>query len=220
MAFGSGSSVIMPLKNEAGMPLNGFEVAQNVAEALAYDPAVRYIGMAVYCIDEQATYRFKNGVTDDDFVVDNEGTAETGMTIVEDYSQLPTTTTEEMAYCKNAYDDATTTYPSGFYTYNVDNAVWELVSTQASVETDSEEDNTFVEIVEIENVEEDIQATKVTQVVGKEETIIITANQDSADGTTIKAGDIISITKTIDGIEVFSYNILEDSDEEIYNPFI
>lgn len=219
MAFGSGSSVIMPLKNEAGMPLNGLEVAQNVAEVLAYDPAVRYIGMAVYCIDEQATYRFKNGVTDDDFVVDNEGTAETGMTIVEDYSQLPTTTTEEMAYCKNAYDDGTTTYPSGFYAYNVDNAVWELVSTRARVETDSEEDNTFIENVEIENVEENIQATKFTQIVGREETIIITANQDSTDGTTIKAGDIISITKTIDGIEVFSYNIL-NNEEDIYNPFI
>ena len=64
MAFGSGSKVAMPLKNEAGMPLNGFEVAQNVAEALAYNPDIRYIGMAIYCIDEKTTYRFKEGITD------------------------------------------------------------------------------------------------------------------------------------------------------------
>ena len=73
MAFGSGSKVAMPLKNEAGMPLNGFEVAQNVAEALAYNPDIRYIGMAVYCIDEKTTYRFKEGITDDDFVADSGG---------------------------------------------------------------------------------------------------------------------------------------------------
>ena len=50
MAFGSGSKVVMPLKNESGMPLNGFEVAQNVAEALAYNPDIRYIGMAIYIV--------------------------------------------------------------------------------------------------------------------------------------------------------------------------
>ena len=71
MAFGSGSKVAMPLKNEAGMPLNGFEVAQNVAEALAYNPDIRYIGMAIYCIDEKALYRFKDGITDNDFVKDS-----------------------------------------------------------------------------------------------------------------------------------------------------
>ena len=48
MAFGLAcSQVAVPLINKSGNPLNGFEVAQNVAEVLAYDPVIRYEGMAI-----------------------------------------------------------------------------------------------------------------------------------------------------------------------------
>ena len=160
MAFGSGSKVAMPLKNEAGMPLNGFEVAQNVAEALAYNPDIRYIGMAIYCIDEKALYRFKEGITDDDFVVDGGG------------------------------------------------------NDQLDIE--KEEDKSATEIIIIDDVEEEISVTKTVQKIGMEETVILVANEDSSDGS-ILAGDVVSITKAINGIEIYTYHILDDN--ELYNPF-
>lgn len=159
MAFGSGSKVAMPLKNEAGMPLNGFEVAQNVAEVLAYNPDIRYIGMAVYCIDEKATYRFKEGITDDDFVKDG---------------------------------------------------------SDSQLDVEKEEDPTAIETVTINGVDEDILVTKTVQKVGLEETTVLVANQDSSDGS-ILTGDVVCITKIINGIEVYSYHILDDN--ELYNPF-
>lgn len=159
MAFGSGSKVAMPLKNEAGMPLNGFEVAQNVAEALAYNPDIRYIGMAIYCIDEKALYRFKEGITDDDFVKD---------------------------------------------------------SSDSQLDVEKEEDPTAIETIVINGVDEDILVTKTVQKVGLEETTITVANQDSSDGS-ILTGDVVSITKTINGIETYTYHILDDN--ELYNPF-
>ena len=159
MAFGSGSKVAMPLKNEAGMPLNGFEVAQNVAEALAYNPDIRYIGMAIYCIDEKALYRFKEGITDDDFVVD---------------------------------------------------------SSDSQLDVEKEEDPTAIETVTINGVDENILVTKTVQKIGLEETTVSVANQDSSDGS-ILVGDVVSITKVINGIEIYTYHILDDN--ELYNPF-
>ena len=159
MAFGSGSKVAMPLKNEAGMPLNGFEVAQNVAEALAYNPDIRYIGMAIYCIDEKALYRFKDGITDNDFVKD---------------------------------------------------------SSDSQLDVEKEEDPTAIETVTINGVDENILVTKTVQKMGLEETTVLVANQDSSDGS-ILAGDVVSITKAINGIEIYTYHILDDN--ELYNPF-
>lgn len=160
MAFGDGSKIIMPLKNEAGLPLNGFEVAQNVAEVLAYNPSIRYIGMSVYCIDEKATYRFKQGVADADFVIDNDG---------------------------------------------------------KQIDIEKTEDKAFTQTITINGTDENIETTKTTQKIGEEEVVILIANQDSSDGTTVKAGDVISITKTISGIETYNFDIFEDN--EIYNPF-
>lgn len=159
MAFGSGSKVAMPLKNEAGMPLNGFEVAQNVAEALAYNPDIRYIGMAIYCIDEKALYRFKDGITDNDFVKD---------------------------------------------------------SSDSQLDVEKEEDPTAIETVTINGVDENILVTKTVQKIGLEETTVSVANQDSSDGS-ILVGDVVSITKAINGIEIYTYHILDDN--ELYNPF-
>lgn len=143
MAFGSGSSVIMPLKNEAGMPLNGLEVAQNVAEVLAYDPTVRYIGMAVYCIDEQCLYRFKrtlladgtysDGMQDSDFQPEQSGSNLSLVT--NDYSTLPIVTTDTLIYCKNDYIDTNVTpnvnYKKGFYLYDDNISAWELIDINA-----------------------------------------------------------------------------------------
>ena len=143
MAFGSGSSVIMPLKNEAGMPLNGLEVAQNVAEVLAYDPTVRYIGMAVYCIDEQCLYRFKRTLLDDgtysDGLQDSDFQPEEGKANVDlvtnDYSTLPTVTKDTIIYCKNDYIDTNVTpnvnYKKGFYLYDDNISAWELIDINA-----------------------------------------------------------------------------------------
>lgn len=143
MAFGSGSSVIMPLKNEAGMPLNGLEVAQNVAEVLAYDPTVRYIGMAVYCIDEQCLYRFKRTLLDDGTYSDGlqdadfqpeEGKANVDL-VTNDYSTLPTVTKDTIIYCKNDYIDTNVTpnvnYKKGFYLYDDNISAWELIDINA-----------------------------------------------------------------------------------------
>ena len=159
MAFGSGSKVVMPLKNESGMPLNGFEVAQNVAEALAYNPDIRYIGMAIYCIDEKALYRFKDGITDNDFVKD---------------------------------------------------------SSDSQLDVEKEEDPTAIETVTINGVDENILVTKTVQKMGLEETTVLVANQDSSDGS-ILAGDVVSIVKNVNGIEIYNYHILDDN--EFYNPF-
>lgn len=143
MAFGSGSSVIMPLKNEAGMPLNGLEVAQNVAEVLAYDPTVRYIGMAVYCIDEQCLYRFKRTLLDDgtysDGLQDSDFQPEEGNVnvnlVTNDYSTLPTVTKDTIIYCKNDYIDTNVTpnvnYKKGFYLYDTNTLAWELIDINA-----------------------------------------------------------------------------------------
>lgn len=143
MAFGSGSSVIMPLKNEAGMPLNGLEVAQNVAEVLAYDPTVRYIGMAVYCIDEQCLYRFKRTLLDDGTYSDGlqdadfqpeEGNVNVNL-VTNDYSTLPTVTKDTIIYCKNDYIDTNVTpnvnYEKGFYLYDTNTSAWELIDINA-----------------------------------------------------------------------------------------
>lgn len=143
MAFGSGSSVIMPLKNEAGMPLNGLEVAQNVAEVLAYDPTVRYIGMAVYCIDEQCLYRFKRTLLDDGTYSDGlqdadfqpeEGNVNVNL-VTNDYSTLPTVTKDTIIYCKNDYIDTNVTpnvnYKKGFYLYDDNISAWELIGINA-----------------------------------------------------------------------------------------
>ena len=159
MAFGSGSKVVMPLKNESGMPLNGFEVAQNVAEALAYNPDIRYVGMAIYCIDEKALYRFKDGITDNNFVKD---------------------------------------------------------SSDSQLDVEKEEDPTAIETVTINGVDENILVTKTVQKMGLEETTVLVANQDSSDGS-ILVGDVVSITKAINGIEIYTYHILDDN--ELYNPF-
>lgn len=143
MAFGSGSSVIMPLKNEAGMPLNGLEVAQNVAEVLAYDPTVRYIGMAVYCIDEQCLYRFKRTLLDDGTYSDGlqdadfqpeEGNVNVNL-VTNDYSTLPIVTKDTIIYCKNDYIDTNVTpnvnYKKGFYLYDDNISAWELIDINA-----------------------------------------------------------------------------------------
>lgn len=143
MAFGSGSNVIMPLKNEAGMPLNGLEVAQNVAEVLAYDPTVRYIGMAVYCIDEQCLYRFKRTLLDDGTYSDGlqdadfqpeEGNVNVNL-VTNDYSTLPTVTKDTIIYCKNDYIDTNVTpnvnYKKGFYLYDNNISAWELIDINA-----------------------------------------------------------------------------------------
>lgn len=143
MAFGSGSSVIMPLKNEAGMPLNGLEVAQNVAEVLAYDPTVRYIGMAVYCIDEQCLYRFKRTLLDDGTYSDGlqdadfqpeEGNVNVNL-VTNDYSTLPTVNKDTIIYCKNDYIDTNVTpnvnYKKGFYLYDDNISAWKLIGINA-----------------------------------------------------------------------------------------
>ena len=146
MAFGLGSQVALPLINKSGNPLNGFEVAQNVATVLAYDPTIRYEGMSVYCIDEQCLYRFKktqladgtwtDGLQDADFQPEQSGSNLSLVT--NDYSTLPIVTTDTLIYCKNDYIDTSVTpnvtYNKGFYLW--DNSVtptpsWKLISANA-----------------------------------------------------------------------------------------
>ena len=143
MAFGLGSQVALPLLNKSGSPLNGFEVAQNVAEVLAYDPTIRYEGMAIYCIDEQCLYRFKrtlladgtysDGIQDSDFQPE-EGMANVDL-VTDNYSTLPTVTKDTIIYCKNDYIDTNitpnVTYEKGFYLYDTNISAWELIDINA-----------------------------------------------------------------------------------------
>ena len=140
MAFGSGSQVALSLLNKSGYPLNGFEIAQNVAEVLAYDVTIRYVGMAVYCIDEDSVYRFRrtllpngtytSGVLDTDFQKEQGGAD--GLLITNNYSTLPTVTKDTIVYCKNEYIDTNVTpnitYESGLYLYDIAVGQWELIS--------------------------------------------------------------------------------------------
>ena len=373
MTFGLGSQVALPLLNKSGSPLNGFEVAQNVAEVLAYDPVIRYEGMSVYCIDEQCLYRFKktqladgtwtDGLQDTDFqpeegkanvnLVTNDYSTlptvtkdtiiyckndyidtnvtpninykkgfylydvnisawelidintkdkyplwETGVeyseedlvtyngtkyrcvightsgatfeenkdnwiyvleeyyvltqvqydnlvtngvitddtkhlyividakdkenveVIYEDYSQFPTDLTKEViVYAKNDYIDTTTSieYPKGFYLWNNATQVWERLSVAGDLETEEEIDNSGVEIVTINGVDESLPVSVITQKVGEEITIITRATADSSDGSTILSGDVVNIKKIIGGVELLQYSY--DDDTEIIDPF-
>ena len=129
MAFAQGSQIALPLVNISGLPINGMEVAQNVAEVLAYDPSIRYIGLSVFCIDEAQRYTFKKGVTDADFVPDSGD----GILIVDNYKVIPTSTVEKIVYCKNDYKDTTVTpnvtYDSGFYRYDLTLSKWILINS-------------------------------------------------------------------------------------------
>ena len=220
MAFGSGSKVIMPLKNEAGMPLNGFEVAQNVAEVLAYNPDIRYIGMSVFCIDEKMKYIFKTGIEDSDFVPEN--SSGEGLIIVQDYTEMPSSTNEKIVYCKNSYEDTgvspSVTYSNGFYLYDTTKSKWVYIG-ETSVELSKTETPSEQTTITTESgASYDITVEKTEEKIGQETTIVLRAleNKTLDDGTEIYAGDIISINKYIGDIETYSHNVIGDN---IYNPF-
>ena len=86
------------------------------------------------------------------------------------------------------------------------------------VEASEDEDQNFITNVEIvEGVEEELECTKITTTIGNEITTIITANADSSNPNELKAGDVISIKKEIDGIVIYEYNFIDNN--EIISPF-
>lgn len=112
------------------------------------------------------------------------------------------------------------------YCYNVNNEFDETLgkwreiigSTQiGDIEASKDEDSTYISSVEVvSGTSEDIECTKTVTTIGNEITTIVTANVDSSDVDVLKAGDIVSITKEIDGIVVYEYSFL---DSAIVSPF-
>lgn len=86
------------------------------------------------------------------------------------------------------------------------------------IEASEDEDVSYVTNVEvIEGAAEDLECTKTVTTIGNEVTTIITANADSSDPDVLKAGDIVSIKKEIDGIVVYEYSFTENN--TIVSPF-
>ena len=91
-------------------------------------------------------------------------------------------------------------------------------SSIGDLDVSEDEDTTYVTSVEIvEGTSEDLECTKTVTTIGDEVTTIITANADSSDPDTLKAGDIVSIVKEINGIVVYEYYYMDN--ETIVSPF-
>ena len=85
---------------------------------------------------------------------------------------------------------------------------------EASEDTD-EHFTTDIEI--IEGIAEELQCTKTITTIGNEVTTVIVANTDSSDPNVLKTGDIVKITKEIDGVVIYEYNFTDN--DEIVSPF-
>lgn len=84
--------------------------------------------------------------------------------------------------------------------------------------SEDEEEGIITDVEIIEGTTEEVECTRITTTIGSEVTTIIRANEDSSDPDSLKAGDIVSIKKEIDGIVVYEYNFAEQ-DNEIVSPF-
>lgn len=123
----------------------------------------------------------------------------------------------DMFVCVNTED-------GNLYVYNRTNEVdattgkWRKFTGGATdVELDETKDTAYTESVEITTgTAEDITCTKTVTTVGNEVTTIIVATQDSSDPDVLAAGDVVSITKEIDGVLVYEYSF---QDSVIVSPF-
>lgn len=228
--FGVGSEVPFSFSQLAGMPLDSLSTANSVSRVLTADIGIRYLGLMVFIEDENAYYYFSkhelpdgslsSGVEDSDFQKFGVGGQIESISIVDNYSLLTPKEKDSLAYVKNDYIDTINnkTYESGIYLYTINDDTWTPIISKQNVETEKEVDEVYDYPVEIEEgVSEEVSCTKTVQTVGLETITTIIANEDSLDGATIKAGDTIVITKTINGIVVYEYNILDNS--VIEDPF-
>lgn len=105
------------------------------------------------------------------------------------------------------------------HAYDAQLGYWKLVSGSqlGDLEASEDEDTSYVTSVEIADTLENIECTKTVTTVGNEITTIVTANADSSDPDTLKAGDIVSIVKEINGIVVYEYYYTDN--ETIVSPF-
>lgn len=88
-----------------------------------------------------------------------------------------------------------------------------------NLEAKEEQDESYTTEVEIvEGTGEELECTKTVTTIGNEVTTIITANGDSSNSDVLKAGDIISIKKEIDGVVIYEYHFYEN-DNTIVSPF-
>lgn len=94
----------------------------------------------------------------------------------------------------------------------------EVKGGMGDIEASEDEEEDFITDVEIvEGTTEELECTKITTTIGNEVTTIIKANADSSNPDALKAGDIVSIKKEIDGVVVFEYDFTENN--EIVSPF-
>lgn len=171
-------------------------------------------------------YRFNRNNTSDPVtgkwrLVESGGsTPPSTTTIYQTYADFPTPTENTIAYAMEDYeDDNGDIHKKGYWLYNASNASWENI-LDSDITTEQTSDESVVENVTIEGVKEDIECSVVTEKVGNITTVITTATADSANGTTIKEGDVISIEQYIDGVLINSYNKLEDEEIiDVVNPF-
>lgn len=178
----------------------------------------RYAGQIAYCLENDTLYVLNKTKTKWKEI--GKG-SDSGIEIVSDYSKLPTTTSDTICYVIGDYIDTSVspniTYKKGFYLYHddgVNTPKWELIGKE--IETEKEVNESFVYTVTINDIDKNLNCEKTVETVGSETNEIITSKQDSSDGS-ISVGDVISIKKTINGIVVYEYNILDN--DVIEDPF-
>lgn len=114
-----------------------------------------------------------------------------------------------VVYNNNLYKANVNSNSSTFEESNFDLVIGNEVQT-----TKQTDDNYTYAITLGDDTTQDLLCDKITQINGEETVEIVIAKEDSSDGS-VSNGDIISITKTIKGKEVYSYKY----DEEIVDPF-
>lgn len=111
------------------------------------------------------------------------------------------------------------------YSYLVANGVINNTNKNLYIVSDDNAENVdiykqieedYVETITINGINENITCEKTIETIGSEIREILIAKEQSSDGS-IQVGDIVSIKKTINGITVFEYNILDDN--TIVDPF-
>ena len=86
-----------------------------------------------------------------------------------------------------------------------------------NVDINKQVEENYIKTVTINDIDEDITCERIIETIGSEKKEILIAKTPSSDGTTIKADDIISITKTMGSVTIFEYYILDDN--TIDDPF-
>lgn len=206
-------------------PLSTRELFDDVASMAAFSE--NYLPDVFECnIKSGERYRFNRNNSVDPvtgkwrLVESGSGTVQSVSNVYDSYEDFPTPTENAILYAMNDYTDPSgTVYKKGYWVYNVSTNTWESIM-DTTITTEQTSDESVSESVVIQGTAEDVDCTVTTEKVGGITTVVTTANADSADGVTIKEGDIISIEQYIDGVLINSYSKLEDEEIiDVVNPF-